>query len=296
MRLFSTFIACCIVVLGGMFFLSLPPKNAPDTYTLSVEKGDTLHSVVDKLVFADAIRSKTLFIIYARVLGNERTIIPGEYVFTKPTIVYYYALRVMGGMFGIQRTKILIPEGSTNAQIAAIVSKNFPHISEKDFTSALAGKEGYLFPDTYAFFPGTTKEEILARIQENFNYKLGFFDTRIRQSGHTKLEILTMASLLEKEAYGDIDREVISGILWKRLKIGMRLQVDASMLFANPFDTYANKGLPPMPINNPGAKAIDAALSPQDSPYLYYLHDKTGRVHYAISFAEHKKNIQTYLK
>lgn len=296
MHLFSRFILCCILVLGGVFFFSLPPSDAPDTYTLSVEQGDTLGSVGDKLVLARAIHSKTLFIVYARILGNERTIIPGEYVFKKPAIAYSYALRVTGGIFGIQRTRILIPEGSTNAQIAAVVAKNFPAISEADFASAIQGKEGYVFPDTYAFFPSATKEEIVARIEENFNYKLGFFDTRIRQSGHTKLEILTMASILEKEAYGDIDRDVISGILWKRLRIGMPLQVDASTLFANPFDTYKNKGLPPAPINNPGAKAIEAALSPKDSPYLYYLHDKTGKVHYGTSFAEHKKNIAAYLK
>ena len=105
-----------------------------------------------------------------------------------------------------------------------------------------------------------------------------------------------MASILEKEAFGDIDRDVISGILWKRLQKGMPLQVDASNMFDNPFDTYKNKGLPPAPINNPGVKAIEAALSPKDSPYLYYLHDKTGKVHYAISFAEHKKNIAAYLR
>ena len=296
MRIFSKFILCCILILASIFFLSLPPGDAPDTYTLSVERGDTLGSVGDKLVFAHAIRSKTLFIIYARVLGNERTIIPGEYVFKKPTVAYSYALRVMGGIFGIQRTRIVIPEGSTNAQIAAVVAKNFPAISEADFAAAIQGKEGYVFPDTYAFFPSTTKEEIIARIQENFNYKLGFFDTRIRQSGYTKLQILTMASILEKEAFGDIDRDVISGILWKRLQKGMPLQVDASNMFDNPFDTYKNKGLPPAPINNPGVKAIEAALSPKDSPYLYYLHDKTGKVHYAISFAEHKKNIAAYLR
>lgn len=296
MHLFSRFILCCILVLGGVFFFSLPPSDAPDTYTLSVEQGDTLGSVGDKLVLARAIHSKTLFIVYARVLGNERTIIPGEYVFKKPAIAYIYALRVTGGIFGIQRTRILIPEGSTNAQIAAVVAKNFPTISEVEFASVIKGKEGYIFPDTYAFFPSVTKEEIIARIEENFNYKLGFFDTRIRQSGYTKLQILTMASILEKEAYGDIDRDVISGILWKRLRIGMPLQVDASTLFANPFDTYKNKGLPPAPINNPGAKAIEAALSPKDSPYLYYLHDKTGKIHYARSYTEHKRNIELYLR
>jgi UPF0755 protein len=296
MRLFLKFVLFCIVLGAGVLYMSLPPKNAPDIYTLSVEHGDTLHIVADKLYLAHVIQSKTLFILYARVLGNERSIISGEYVFKKPAPSYSYALHIVDGIFGIQRTKIVIPEGSTNTQIVGIVTKNFSTISEADFLVAISSKEGYMFPDTYAFFPSVTKEDIISRIQENFNYKLGFFDTRIRRSGYSKLEILTMASLLEKEAYGDTDRDVISGILWKRLEKGMPLQVDASNMFDNRFDSYQTKGLPPAPIDNPGEKAIEAALHPTDSPYLYYLHDKTGHVHYAISFAEHKKNIQIYLK
>ena len=99
-----------------------------------------------------------------------------------------------------------------------------------------------------------------------------------------------MASIIERESKGDVDRRVISGILWKRIKIGMPLQVDAAP------DTYKTKGLPKSPIGNPGILAIQAAIHPTRSPYLYYLHDKNGNIYYAKTFLEHKQNIARYLK
>jgi UPF0755 protein len=99
-----------------------------------------------------------------------------------------------------------------------------------------------------------------------------------------------MASLVEEEAKGDEDREYISGILWKRLSINMPLQVDAAP------STYEKRGLPENPITNPGLEAIQAAIHPKNSPYLYYLHDKEGNIHYARNFEEHKANKLKYLK
>ena len=296
MRIFSSFFLFCIAVVGIIFFLSLPPRDFPDSYILTVENGDSVHSIAQKLSAAHTIQSQTVFIIYARIFGNERDIHPGEYLFSGPTPTYKIALRIVGSDFGIEKKKLTIPEGSTNAQIAKDVVALFPNISYDNFLQALQGKEGYLFPDTYSFFPSVTQTDIIDALEKNFSYKISFFDARIKQSGHSELEVLTMASLIEKEAFGDVDRATISGILWKRLDAKMPLQVDAATRFDNSYDTYTNVGLPPLPINNPGSKALDAALSPKNSQFWYYLHDKNGGVHYAVSFAEHKKNIQTYLK
>ena len=106
----------------------------------------------------------------------------------------------------------------------------------------------------------------------------------------TEADIIKMASLIEGEAKGDADRGLISGILWKRIKIGMPLQVDSAL------ETYKTKGLPKSPIDNPGLAAIKAAILPQSSSYLYYLHDKNGNVHYAKSYVEHEQNVLKYLK
>ena len=106
----------------------------------------------------------------------------------------------------------------------------------------------------------------------------------------TEKDIIIMASIIEEEAKGDADRAYISGILWKRLSINMALQVDAAK------ETYQNRGLPEKPIVSPGLKAIKAAIHPQNSSYLYYLHDKEGGVHFAKSFAEHINNKTKFLK
>lgn len=99
-----------------------------------------------------------------------------------------------------------------------------------------------------------------------------------------------MASILEGEAKGKEDIGLISGILWKRISLGMPLQVDVDR------STYEKKGFPVAPLNNPGLMSINASLNPIASKYLYYLHDKNGKVHYATSYEEHKRNINNYLK
>jgi UPF0755 protein len=127
-------------------------------------------------------------------------------------------------------------------------------------------------------------------MSDNFKKKMAILRPQILSLGKTEREIIIMASLIEEESKGDMDRGFVSGILWNRLKINMPLQVDAEP------ETYKIKGLPQNPISNPGIKAIEAAIKPISSPYLYYLHDKDGNIHYARTFEEHKLNKAKYLK
>ena len=151
-------------------------------------------------------------------------------------------------------------------------------------------KEGYLFPDTYNFFKGDNEDDALRLMSANFEKKVAPLRPQIVLTGKTEKEIITMASIIEREAKGDADRSLISGILWKRLALGIPLQVDAAL------ETYKTKGLPKSPICNPGLEAIKAAIYPEASNYLYYLHDKDGNIHYARSFEEHKINKLKYLE
>ena len=130
-------------------------------------------------------------------------------------------------------------------------------------------------------------------------------------SSKDKSDIVAMASILEKEVKSSEDRRIVSGILWKRIKIGMALQVDATLDYErnktsaeltaedlkedSPYNTYTRTGLPPSPINNPGLDAIKAALEPKASLYLYFLTDSDNNVHYAKDFEEHKRNKEKYL-
>lgn len=185
---------------------------------------------------------------------------------------------------------VTIPEGFNLNQIADTASSKLANFNKINFLLETKGLEGYLFPDTYFFLRNANEKDVIKSMNDNFERKIIPLTPEIISSGKTEKEIVEMASIIEREAKGDADRGIISGILWKRIKIGIPLQVDSVP------DTYKTKGLPENPIGNPGQKAIEVAINPQSSPYLYYLHDKDGNVHYATTFAEHLKNIQKYLR
>ena len=185
---------------------------------------------------------------------------------------------------------VTIPEGFNLNQIADTASSKLANFNKINFVLETKGLEGYLFPDTYFFLKNANEKDVLKLMSENFEKKITLLLPPINASGHSEKDIITMASLLEREAKGNANLDIVSGILWKRIKIGMPLQVDAAP------ETYKTNGLPKNPICNPGLSAITSAIYPQSSPYLYYLHDKNGVVHYAKTFAEHEANIKKYLK
>jgi UPF0755 protein len=244
--------------------------------------------------------------------GSERTVSEGDYSFAHPVSVLEVAMRISGRQFGIDRTKVTFPEGFTTRDMSARLAANFEGFDGARFDALTKDSEGYLFPDTYKFFQSVTADMVVTTLKQNFTAKIAPLEKDIASSRRSRADIIIMASIIEKEANGADDRAVIAGILWKRLDAGIALQVDAPFLFLlnkdsrdltradlatkSPYNTYLNKGLPPTPINNPGLAAITAAIHPVSSPYLYYLHDKTGQIHYARTYAEHKKNIALYLK
>lgn len=183
-----------------------------------------------------------------------------------------------------------IPEGSNVSAIANILGSKLPNFNKNNFLLLAENKEGYLFPDTYYFFLSDDGTHAIQTMSDNFNKKITPLMGAIQASGKTENQIIVMASIIEGEASKEGDRGIISGILWKRIADGMPLQVDDAP------ETYKAQGLPEEPINNPGMSAILAALYPKSSPYLYYLYDKNGMIHYATTFAEHKQNEAKYLQ
>ena len=194
-----------------------------------------------------------------------------------------------------ETVKVTFPEGKTNEEMAQILSSRIQNFDAKRFLGITAGEQGYLFPDTYYFLKNETPDAVIKKMQDNFERKTDTLDAKIKfyssgYEGEKKWwQVVIMASILEKEAK-PADMKIVSGILWKRLDNGMLLQADAAP------ETYKNKGLPEMPISNPGLIAITAAIDPMESPYWYYLHDKNGIIHLAKTFVEHKANIKKYLK
>ena len=225
-------------------------------------------------------------------------------------------------------TAVRIREGSTIAQLASqlgsqgVVSaadfqaqadadaQTFSYLGESPATKSL---EGYLFPDTYFVPQHATSEEIIQKALSNIEKK--FTPAMVSQahaSGTTAHDVLTLASIVEKEVSGDADRKIVAGIFLERMAIGMSLDSnaalgyvlhkDTSMLsekdlqYASPYNDYVHKGLPPTPIGSPSLSSIDAVLNPTKTDYLYFIAAPGGIVVYAKTLDEQNVNIKKYLK
>jgi len=288
-KIFQVMGLIALFILFYMFFLS-PPSGFPVGEIVKIKQGSSLRGVSLVLKEGHVIRSRILFEAFIILFGKEKHVVGGNYYFEGRLPVFTIANRMAGGRHNLAPIAVTIPEGFDIEQIADLCSLKLENFNRDNFLTEAQGLEGYLFPDTYFFSMSDDEQSVISYMNKNFDKKISPLASSILNSGKTEEEIMVMASIIEREAQGDDDRNVISGILWKRLEKGIPLQVDAAP------DTYKIKGLPEAPIGNPGIDAIKAAIFPQDSKYLYYLHDKNGDVHYARTFEEHKQNISKYLK
>ncbi len=280
--LFGLGIAFLILV----WFLT-PPSGFPKGSIISVPEGSGLYALAEDLREQHVIRSPFWFRATAILLGGERRMKAGQYYMPHPQTAFTIAWRVLNGDYDVETAKITIPEGFTVEKISKLFDERFPFFDNALFEKT--APEGYLFPDTY-FIPVTaTASSTIKLLQDNFTRKIFDVMPEIDKSGKSQATIITMASLLEAEGKTEIDRLAIAAILWKRLKLGMALQVDSEM------GTYEFQGLPKEPINNPGLISITSALRATTTPYLYFLTGKDGKMHYAKTFDEHKANIAKYL-
>ena len=221
---------------------------------------------------------------------SKKNILVAVVTFILFSVIFLGSLRFIHDKYVYKGVKITIPEGYNVADIAGMLGTRFPGFDSSNFIALAKDKEGFLFPDTYNFFPSVKPMQVVDVMSKNFYKKIKSLEPDIEVSQKSLNDIITMASIIEKEAGAKDDRNIIAGILWKRIKLGIRLQVDAAP------ETYKSAGLPQKPICNPGLPSILAAVYPKDSPYLYYLHDKDGKIHYATTFEEHKLNKQKYLQ
>lgn len=306
-----SFVLSVCVVSGYQFAFGAPHTFVPKTI-VEIPSGASASEAAKALAAAHVIAHPSIFTLALRVSGQSANIQAGLYEFDAAGNVFSAARRVVEGEYGLSPVRLTFTEGTTIREDAERISAALPNISPSDFTTAAEHQEGYLFPDTYFLQPGMSAEAIVATMRSNFDAKLAPLASEIIASGHSLHDILTMASIIEKEARTDEDRHMISGILWNRIRLHMPLQVDAvfgyiynrdtySPSFADlevdsPYNTYSHQGLPPGPINNPGLDAIKATLEPTKTNYLYYLTDAKGVMHYATTYAGHQENLRKYLK
>jgi UPF0755 protein len=330
-------IVLVILVGGGWLWFSMRPTDASsvEQVAVTIEKGDSVGRIAAKLWEQGLIRSPFVFKLYAKLTGNAGELKAGTFILKRSQSLSEIFGIIHGGVSN--EMFITVPEGYTVADIDKLLaSKGLGNqgdildcafkcdFSSFEFLPAKAASdrahgygsrlEGYLFPETYAaniseYVPKFFLERMLGEFRERIVEE---HTGEIQGSGHTLHEIVTMASLIEEESRHDDEREVISGILWKRLKNGVVLGVDAVNRYAlgkktdaltkadleadSPYNSRRRQGLPPSPIANPGESAIEAALNPKDSEYWYYLHGSGGQVHYAVTDEQHIANKAKYLR
>jgi UPF0755 protein len=297
---------CIFSILGA------PPVHFPRETVVSISKGETLRDVSQKLEAGNYIHFASLFEFSIGIGGSERQIVTGDYFIDAPMSVFSLARILTHKENRLDPIRITFPEGMTVHEIAEKAEVELPSFNREEFITLAQSSEGYLFPDTYFFFRTADAEEVFGVLSQSFKKQIEELKDKISASGHTVSEIITMASLIEKEAGKDGERGIISGILWKRITQRIPLQVDAPFAYIlgkssselttkdlaidSPYNTYKYRGLPPKPIGNPGLASITAALEPIASPYFFYLHGSDGMIRYAKTFEEHKRNKALYLK
>jgi UPF0755 protein len=287
------------------------PDDFPVNRLVSVPAGTSLNDISASLVSQGVVRSPLTFRFLVTLYGRERGARAGDYLFKEPRNVWEVAKAVSIGAYGLEPMKIRIPEGFTTKEMSIVYESKLQRFDSDSFLRKSQPQEGYLFPDTYFFLPNANEDTVMAAMRQNFDTHIEPYAQQIASSTHSLAEIITMASIIEREARNPSDRRMISGVLWNRLKKKMPLQVDVTFLYTigkgtfqltlddlktdSPYNTYIHKGLPPGPIGSPSLDSIEAAISPTKNDYLYYLADSSGVTHFSKTYEEHRQKKLLYL-
>ena len=322
------FVAAVLAVLLDVF-----SKNSQNEGFFTISRGDNVLQIAANLQNQGYIGSRLVFIFDATKTGDSRKMKAGKYQIEKGSTDEELIEKFT--KFQSVSVNILIAPGKTTNDVAQILSQNnlankdefldlvlnkngqenfYSQISEKySFLSDKpknSGLEGYLFPDNYLIDPSATDQQIVEQILDNFDKKLTADERmEIKKQNKTIFQIVTMASILEKEVKTPKDKAIVSGILWKRTNNNLPLEVDSTLLYFltsahpnsidknvdSPYNTYNHIGLPQGPICNPGQDSILAAINPENSDYWFYLSAPDGETIFAKTLGQHLINKAKYL-
>lgn len=310
-----------LLTIGGFYlqaFQPVSPKENKEVRIIEIKKGASIWEIADALKEKGIIRSRLAFILKAWISGKYRTIKAGEYSFyTYYTLDEILEILSQGKVF---LHKVTIPEGSTLWEIAEILQREgicdkeeFLQLTQDPEVVQLFGfsaptLEGYLFPDTYFWAKDTHPAIVIKTMIDNFWKHWQEFEEVAKRKNMKLEKVITLASIVEKEAFYNWEKPIIAAVYLNRLKKGMPLQADPSINYAlkkfrkltykdyysvkSPYNTYLNEGLPPTPIGNPGKESIKAVLFPAKVPYLYFVSKGDGTHYFSRTYEEHLKAIK----
>ncbi len=280
-----------------------------------IQPGTTMHEVARELADKGVVSSPLVTRIAARYRGIDRKLAPGRYDFGGKNSPRSVLQRLAEADF--VRVKVTVPEGSTIWKTASILATaleldsgsivnldtNSSFLKQHDIPSL----EGYLFPETYYFPWGLTEEEAVGQMIGMFHQKTADIWPASTDGNLSRYEVLKLASIIEAETGSNGERAVISSVYHNRLRKNMRLDADPTVIYGlgglerplnrkdigrdTPYNTYRHKGLPPTPINSPGLAAIEAALDPEETDYLFFVADEKGKHYFSRTNAEQNQAI-----
>jgi UPF0755 protein len=309
----------CAAAVAAAFVFEMDVVHRLHKETITILRGENAFQISGDLKSEGYISSRLIFLFYVAKDGAVKKMKAGEYDLRGLS----YEAIVDKLTKGLTVAKFFtVTPGQTIADIAAGIQKigiidarkftgedNRPLEAKYEFLNDLppgSSLEGFLFPDTYQVEPETTADDIKSIMLDNFDKKLtSGLRQEIVDQQKTIYAVITMAAILEKEVKTSADKKIVAGILWKRIGMGMPLQVDSAILYDNngvfdkaknsPYNTYLFAGLPAGPICNPGMESIVAAIYPQKTDYLYYLSARDGATVFSKTYDEHLANRSKYI-
>jgi UPF0755 protein len=310
-----------IFLLWYIVPLFVPPGQGSVVCDISFPSGSGIRKLANELKAGGVIRSSWHFVLMTRLRGDAHRLKAGEYRFSDGMTPDIILRKIVSGEVDFQ--KFTLPEGYSMYQAAELLEQQGyfrkEAFLEKCRDKALllrlglneASAEGYLYPATYNLPRGESEEQLLEQMIGKFNTSY----TAIKGEGTGQLsrhEIITLASIIEKEAVSAEEKPLISSVFHNRLRIGMPLQSDPTAVYGvraftgkvskadierpSPYNTYLNKGLPPGPIGNPGSDAIQAAMNPTETDCLYFVARQNGTHQFSRTLEEHNRAVVLYLK
>jgi UPF0755 protein len=308
--------------LGFGLFLVSPANKEGVNQVFVVKEGSSLKEVAGELEKGGLITNKTLFVLWARVKGYGKGVRAGEYSLS-PAMAPIQLLEILRKGLVILHA-VTIPEGFTRHQIADLLEakgladkKHFLELTQDEALLRQYGisgpsLEGYLFPDTYHFSRGTPTLAIIDTMVRRFRQEVTALMEQARGTGMKFNDVVILASIVEKETGRPEERPLIASVFLNRLRLGMRLESDPTVIYGmenfkgdlkkgdlmerTPYNTYVIHGLPPGPIANPGLDSIKAVIDPARTDYLYFVSKNDGSHYFSKTLAEHNRAVEVYQK
>jgi len=331
LRIILVLLLVAVVALGMAVYHTIrwaegpavPAQERPSSKVVMIPDGSTFQQVAALLERERLIKSRSAFILLGRSQSADRKIHAGEYELNGAMAPTEILSKLLSGQVVLH--PITIPEGFTMVQIAELLAQQefgnqeeFLRLAkDRTFIASLGINaetlEGYLYPDTYKFPHRAKTKDILTAMVERLRQVYGpDFQARAQELKMTQHEVLTLASIIEKETAASGEREEISAVFHNRLKKRIPLQSDPTVIYGlpafdgnirkkdlsspSPYNTYRIQGLPPGPIANPGIQAIRATLYPSASRALYFVSRNDGTHHFSATLTEHNQAVEKYQK